>query len=375
MPLLESRCRQGTNDNALEVRERVARTRGLERRAQMLYGHLRDQICSAAPFPVSRVVAILQELSEMYEEHGHACGGIADAATASACAVLKHGDVQQALSRAAISLLARVAPRGGTPACEALMFLIDAESTTGNILQLAVETLGILAEDGSPEVVATATRLLMHKEGVVRAAAVNALSKVAQSGDQEVAERIQGRLRDSDAYVRRRALDAMLHFSTSHEIGSGKMLDLVLPLLEDEDLDVRQDATLSLGRVAGKGNEKVLNAVVSMLAESDPDVRWGAVCALPHVAEKGNRRAVRALLLQVDFAREPWLRRAALQSLGQLAHGRNRHAHAVARSALCSSDAGVREAATEALEQLGMDAESSQPAISCWLCSRSVAAH
>lgn len=120
---------------------------------------------------------------------------------------------------------------------------------------------------------------------------------------QEVIQKTTALLRSENVELRNQAVEILARIGT-------EALDELTPLVRDSDQDVRKFIVDILGMIKGKGSEKLL---LEALFDENTNV---AVTAAEGLGKVGSADAVP--YLTACLTREPWLKCAALKSLGAI---------------------------------------------------------
>ncbi len=220
-------------------------------------------------------------------------------------------------------------------------------------------------------------------DGYVRSEAYDALQKVTVGGntvDSRSVDPIIGALKDEDQSVRYRAAEAL------GQIKNATAVDALIEALNDADRDVRLEAAWALGqiddpraidplsytsvkdadgyvrseaydalqKVTVGGNtvdSRSVDPIIGALKDEDQSVRYRAAEALGQIK---NATAVDALIEALNDADRD-VRLEAAWALGEI--GDVRAVDSLSYASLNDEDGYVKDAATEALEKLGVQAE------------------
>jgi HEAT repeat protein len=229
------------------------------------------------------------------------------------------------------------------------------------VVVAAVDALGKV---GGPQAIQHLTGMLHHHTAQVRLAAIEALGSLRAPG---VGDLLKKLLSDEVWEVRKVAADTL---GRLREVDS---IEALSKTLSDKDADVREAAVGALARL---GVRKVIGPLVSALKDSNSGVRRVASVALTRVDENWNtspegRAALEALrpalqdkdsdvrhfvghLLASLGAAEPEPAAAEAEGPGlDMQDRRRKLAIALFLAILCDPDRDLRQAAAEALGQLG----------------------
>ena len=141
--------------------------------------------------------------------------------------------------------------------------------------------------------------------------------------------------------------------STISDQISEDAVNALLPLLRDEDSDVREKVAYALGRL-GKSSENVVNALLPLLRDDNSTVRWSAADALGNLG-KSSEDVVNALLLLLRDE-DSTVREKVADALGNLGKSSENVVKALL-PLLRDEDSTVRWSAADALGNLGKSSE------------------
>ncbi len=195
----------------------------------------------------------------------------------------------------------------------------------------------LLTEDPSPEVRAAAAVSLG------RFVLLGVLGEISDSYAERVAQAMRGAWsRPGEAVeVRRRALEGLAY---TDEDGVDELIEAAY--YDENDL-MRQSAVFAMGRTADR---RWARLVLTELGSGDPGMRYEAAGA---AGELTLTAAMKSLIKLLDDA-DSTVRETAALSLGKIGGRDARHA---LEACLESSDRGLAEAATDALEELAFNSE------------------
>jgi len=151
-----------------------------------------------------------------------------------------------------------------------------------DLSSLSIRAAQALGNIPDPRVVPMLTRALKSPEPAVCVAAVDALSK---AGGTKIVEPITAMLRHDNGHVRSAAIEALGALRLPESV------DAIAQLLDDPLWDVRRTAADVLGRC---GEQRVFDPLAGKLSDEDIDVREAVVMALGSL---GDRRAIGSLVL------------------------------------------------------------------------------
>ncbi len=205
------------------------------------------------------------------------------------------------------------------------------QDTTTEPEPVRLEAVRSLVAEGSMDKAPLLLKAMSDSSEAVRREAMNGLSLFPADF---VLPRLERLLRDgADANARNAAMETFPRYgseSTSYLLG----------LLRDEDAEIRDFASVMLGRIKDPDS---VEGLIEALADRDENVRHGAAEALGKI---GDPRAVDALTaaLEDDF----WVQYAAVTALGMIGDGR-----AVAPLLKLLDDEMLCQAAMTALGNVG----------------------
>jgi HEAT repeat protein len=225
-----------------------------------------------------------------------------------------------------------------------------------------------VARLGGTRAVETLKPLLRDPVWDVRRAAAAALGRLK---DARAVEALAGALRDDDADVREASAMALGNVSDRRAIGP------LVKALADSTSGVRRIAAAALSRIdedwsASAEAQTAVEELKSALQDKDADLRYAVGKLLsslgvqtpetdvmmpgetPTSSPEKRRKLAVSLLLATLCDADPVLRQAAAESLGRLGEPR---AEPALQRALRDADAGVRQAAEQALLALEQAAE------------------
>ncbi|MFC1596929.1 HEAT repeat domain-containing protein [Planctomycetota bacterium] len=276
---------------------------------------------------------------------------------------------ERAVARAACAALGRLGDiRGVEPLIERL------DDSDSGVHQAALEALEQLGEGrfanaflgllrGKAEAIEESRRLVQEGDSrpldlmIVRLESAEwttrraACETLGQLGDARAVQSLIGRLADTggERYSDRRAV-AQAACVALGRLGDARAVEPLIERLDDSDSDVRREACDALGQL---GDARAVEPLVERLEDEDWSVRETACQTLGRL---GDARAVPPLIGRLidtggeRYRNERAVARAACSALGQLGDIRG-VGPLIER--LDDSDSGVRQAALEALEQLG----------------------
>lgn len=223
-------------------------------------------------------------------------------------------------------LAARVLAAIGGDSVEGLISAL--ENRANEVRQLAVQTL---VEIGDLRAVEPLLRSLNDWDPVVRATVVHGLAKLWKPA----VEPLTGLLKDWNHQVRSAAAQVL------GQIGDRSAVPLLVHALGDKEAEVRGSAAEALSKIGG---EETARYVVTALDAEDPRTREAA----HHALLKMGRSAVKPLTAALRHS-EPAIRASIVPLVAKT--GDPSAATALSAS-LSDPDAGVREAAARALEEM-----------------------
>ena len=242
-------------------------------------------------------------------------------------------DDSDGVRRAAANALNRLDQPGATDAL--LDTLTDDDPT---VRKAAAEALGFLRNRATIKPLADVA--LFDEDESVRRAAAEALNEFHRDIYQDPAlEHLLDALASNDARVRKAAAEALGFLGNRAAVGP--LLDVAL---YDDDDSVRRAAADALNEIYPDG---ALDYLLDALTDEDPATRSAAAQALGFL---GNRAALHPLADLALNDGDETVRQTAAEALGELDRGR---AAEILIQALADEEADSREAASEALEDIG----------------------
>lgn len=195
----------------------------------------------------------------------------------------------------------------------------------------------LLTEDPAPEVRAAAAISLG------RFVLLGVLGEISDAYAERVARALRGAWsRPGEVIaVRRRALEGLAY---TDEDGVDELIEAAY---YDDDDPMRQSAIFAMGRTADR---RWARLIMTELGSGDPSMRYEAAGA---AGELALTVAVKPLIRLLDDA-DSSVRETAAMALGKIGGRDARHALEACRE---SSDRGLADAATEALEELAFNSE------------------
>ena len=165
-----------------------------------------------------------------------------------------------------------------------------------------INAISILAKIGGEEVVNVLGALLNHSSDSIRMEAVKGLGKI---GGEKTVEFLVNSLKDDFITVRNLAADYLVN------IGSGSV-ELLAAVLEDEDVKLRQNAAVTLGRI---GDQRAVVPLIDILSSKSDQDRQAAASALGGL---GNPIAIQPLIevLRSNNPELSWYATEALLKIG-----------------------------------------------------------
>lgn len=220
-----------------------------------------------------------------------------------------------------------------------------------------------LADIGDARAVEPLIHLLRDKDDKVRAVVVRALSKL---GDARAVEPLTSVLRDANWDVRLAAIESLARFKDARTVRP------LLECMKDKDQDVRLAAVEALGKT---GDADAIEALVTALTDESNLIRDAAAVALkktdPHWERTPGAKAAVPALEKAQKSTEYWIRTSATEILAKIqpktetqtatdlttfanpAYLKRQAATRALVAALKHCDRDIRQAAAEALGQLG----------------------
>jgi len=167
---------------------------------------------------------------------------------------------------------------------------------------LVINAISVLAKIGTPDVTKALGALIDHPSGVVRMEAVKGLGAI---GDEKAAEFLVHSLKDDFRTVQNLAADYLV------KMGPGAV-ELLAAVLDKEDVKLRRNAALTLGRI---GDERAVIPLIDILSGKSDLYRQAAAFVLGGL---GDPSAIQPLIevLRSDNPELSWYATEALLKIG-----------------------------------------------------------
>lgn len=221
------------------------------------------------------------------------------------------------------------------------------------IRRMAVQTLGQVAHKDFGKAMSALGNCLHDPEWEVRRAAVELLGQVAPRGDEGAIGAALAHFQDRSVSVKQASVLALAQLvKPPNQGGDIRIIDVIIPMLEDRDDGVRRAVAEVLHEMVGRGNKEVVEAVTALLSHWSVLVQRAAIETLAYVGEKGDAQLIEKI--GSFLVQEPGLVRvAAVLSIGQLTQG-EKDTVGMVLSALEDPDERVQAAAAFVLREAGL---------------------
>ncbi len=186
--------------------------------------------------------------------------------------------------------------------CRPYSIALLMESLESSNEDLVINAISVLAKIGTPEVTMELGALIDHPSGVVRMEAVRGLGGI---GDKKAAEFLVNSLKDDFRTVQNLAAGYLV------KMGPGAV-ELLAAVLDKEDLKLRRNAALTLGRI---GDQRAVIPLIDILSSKSDLDRQAAASVLGGL---GDPSAIQPLIevLRSDNPELSWYTTEALLKIG-----------------------------------------------------------